>query len=44
VVGLTVVDSDENLFEKRTNLYETLLEYFPDAMKQPKSSLLDFVL
>ncbi|CAG8451778.1 448_t:CDS:10 [Paraglomus occultum] len=30
-------------FQSRTELYETLLEYFPEIMKQPKGNLIDLV-
>ena len=33
----------ELIFKLRTELYETLLEYFPDSMKQPKGSLVELI-
>ncbi|ORX89838.1 hypothetical protein K493DRAFT_64679 [Basidiobolus meristosporus CBS 931.73] len=36
------VDKDAT-HQERTELYETLLEYFPEEMKQPKGNLVDLV-
>ncbi|RHZ78628.1 hypothetical protein Glove_158g98 [Diversispora epigaea] len=38
-----VSDEPLNLFNARTELFEKLLEYFPEEMKQPKGNLLDLV-
>ncbi|KAK9765181.1 hypothetical protein K7432_006694 [Basidiobolus ranarum] len=37
------VNEGDERHQERTELYETLLEYFPDEMKQPKGNLVDLV-
>lgn len=32
-----------DLFSGRTELYESLLEYFPQSMREPKNNLIDLV-
>ncbi|KAH8928632.1 hypothetical protein BT69DRAFT_470987 [Atractiella rhizophila] len=34
---------DPTIWKQRTNTYETLMEFFPEGMKEPKQSLQDFV-
>ena len=36
--------ADRRVWEQRTKLFESLLDFFPTHLQQPKSSLIDLVL
>ncbi|KAL1924690.1 uncharacterized protein VTP21DRAFT_4344 [Calcarisporiella thermophila] len=43
VTYLFMRPEERNFFEERTQLFEKLLSYFPEGMKEPKASLVDAV-
>lgn len=38
-----VENTNPDVFVSRTNLYENILAYFPDCMREPRSNLVDLV-
>lgn len=38
-----LLDEAHDTFQERTELFEKLLEFFPEEMKQPKENLIDLI-
>jgi len=42
-VAVGVDEAASDVFVERTRLYDSLVEYFPDSMTQPRTNLTDMV-